>query len=285
MIRRSLIPQLQVLTAGVLLAPVFLPAQQSSSAPNIVTTPSPGAEEGGAPAQGGDNNQADLPGSEAAPGDLPVPVSRDHFAALMENSPFLRPLNPSSQLILTGLARIEEETIATVLDLDTGATHLVSGKTNSEGWQLMEVKGDHSDIKSLTAHIRLAGAGVVPIHYQEAPPPGSIGTHGVRVSNQIGNGTPGGGTGPHGGPDPGVLTPDQLADARRAARNIRDGFQADGYGDRETIPPEVISKIAQLSTAQREAINVKMFEYRNRGLGMQERKQIYNNLLDRAIRR
>ncbi|MDC0263007.1 hypothetical protein OAK50_01845, partial [Verrucomicrobiales bacterium] len=105
------------------------------------------------------------------------------------------------------------------------------------------------------------------------------------VSSKIGNGTPGGGTGPHGGPDPRVLTPDQLSDARNAARNIRDGFQADGYADKQPIPPEVISKVSRLSVKQRESINVKMFEYRNRGLGMPERQKIYNRLLDRELER
>ncbi len=74
-----------------------------------------------------------------------------------------------------------------------------------------------------------------------------------------------------------------MNDARNAARNIRDGFQADGYGDRETIPPEVVSKISRLSIDQREKINVKMYEYRNRGLGMPERQQIYNRLLDQSL--
>jgi hypothetical protein len=36
---------------------------------------------------------------------------------------------------------------------------------------------------------------------------------------------------------------------------------------------------------QRESINVKMFEYRNRGLGMPERQKIYNRLLDRELGR
>jgi hypothetical protein len=75
-----------------------------------------------------------------------------------------------------------------------------------------------------------------------------------------------------------------MNDARNAARNIKEGFKADGYGDNQTIPPEVVSKISRLSVEQRESINVKMYEYRNRGLGMPERQQIYNRLLDEAVR-
>ncbi|MEM1441721.1 MAG: hypothetical protein AAGF67_05230 [Verrucomicrobiota bacterium] len=215
---------------------------------------------------------------------LPEPVSEDSFSGLKSHSPFSRNLNLSSSLILTGVARIEENMVATMFDVETRETIVVSEKGNDRGWQLVEVKGDESDIESLTAQIRVAGAELVSVRYDKAPP-GRMGIQGVRVSSQIGDGTPGGGTGPHGGPDPRVLTPDQLADARNAARNIREGFQADGYADRETIPPNVVNKISRLSVSQRESINVKMFEYRNRGVGMSERIQIYNRLLDREVAR
>lgn len=214
---------------------------------------------------------------------LPSPVSGEQFAELRERSPFVRNLNLSRSLILTGVARIEGEAVATMLDLENLTSHIVTTESNEQGWQLVEVKGDPSDIENLTAQIKVGGADVVSVRYGKGPV--IKGPNGVAVSTRIGDGSPGGGTGPHGGPDPRVLTPDQLADARNAARNIRDGFQADGYGDRETIPPEVVSKISRLTLQQRESINVKMFEYRNRGLGMPERKQIYNRMLDQALER
>ncbi|MCB1229501.1 MAG: hypothetical protein KDN19_04510 [Verrucomicrobiae bacterium] len=224
--------------------------------------------------------------SELTADGLPVPVTSDNFSELTEHSPFLRPLNLSQSLILTGIARIEDETVATMLDSETYQSYVVTREPNRDGWQLVEVNGDLSDLETLTARIKVAGAEVVSVRYEESPPTPK-GTNGrpVMVSSRIGDGTRGGGTGPHGGPDPRVLTPDQLSDARNAARNIRDGFKADGYGDRETIPPEVVSKISRLSVQQRESINVKMFEYRNRGLGMPERKKIYNNLLDQELKR
>ena len=233
----------------------------------------------------GDGSSADRSAGDSKfrSGFLPVPVSEEVFSDLMEHSPFLRTLNLPRSLILTGVAEIEGETVATMLDLDTQQAYVVSEQTNGEGWQLVELKGDKSDIETLTAQIRVAGSEIVSIRYEKAPPVSGI--KGVAVSTRIGNGTPGGGTGPHGGPDPRVLTPDQLADARNAARNIKDGFQADGYADRQTIPPEVVSKISRLSVKQRESINVKMFEFRNRGLGMPERVQIYNRLLDRELGR
>ncbi len=226
--------------------------------------------------------EGDLP-SDLRDQFLPRPVTRENFSELKERSPFLRNLNLAKSLILTGVARIEGEAVATMLDLETERCYLVSQEINEEGWQLMEVKGDPSDIETLTAQIRVGGTEVVSIRYEKSPI--TKGISGVTVSSRVGNGTAGGGTGPHGGPDPRVLTPDQMSDARNAARNIRSGFQADGYADNQAIPSEVVSKISKLSIQQRESVNVKMFEYRNRGLGMPERQKIYNRLLDQELGR
>jgi len=227
----------------------------------------------------GDANSTGLSPSFAD--SLPVPVTREDFSELRERSPFLRTLNISQSLILTGVARLEGDTIATLYDFESRQSYVVSQESSPEGWQLVEVQGDQSDLETLTARVKIGGAEVISIRYDEAPAT-TAGSSSVQVSTRVGDGTRGGGTRPHGGPDPRVLTPDQLADARNAARNIREGFQADGYGDRETIPREVVEKISRLSVDQREGINVKMFEHRNRGLGMSERKKIYNGLLDRA---
>ena len=192
----------------------------------------------------------------------------------------------SRSLILTGMARIENKTVATMINLETRESFTLSeGETNPQGWQLVEISGDPADVETLSARVKVTGSEVVSIRYQKSPPSVTIAGSGGKaiVSNRVGNGTPGGGTGPHGGPDPRVLTPDQMADARNGARNIRDGFQADGYGDNEAVPPAVVNKLSRLTVQQREGVNVKMFEYRNRGLGMQERQQIYNRLLDREL--
>lgn len=224
--------------------------------------------------------------TEPASFGLPDRVTAENFAALKQHSPFLRTLDLSKSLIITGVARIDAEPVATLLDLETRKTSVVSRDAVSpEGWQLVEVSGNLSDIETLTAKIKMAGGSeIFSVRYEEVPPPAK-GSGGTTGSNRLGNGTPGGGTGPHGGPDPRVLTPDQRNDARNAARNIREGFQADGYPNNQTIPPEVVSKLSRLSVEQRESINVRMFEYRNRGLGMQERQQIYNRMLDDALRR
>ena len=114
-------------------------------------------------------------------------------------------------------------------------------------------------MESLTARVKVGGSSkVVSIRNKKSPPPVK-GTRNVIVSNRIGNGTNGGGTEPHGCPDPKVLTPGQLADAKRSARDIRGGFQADGYGDNEKVPDHVISKLARLSVEWWESVDVKMF--------------------------
>jgi hypothetical protein len=227
---------------------------------------------------------AQLPG--ANPFGLPEKITDEHFAALRQHSPFVRTLDLSQSLIITGFAQIGGEPVATLFHLETKTSTMVSrNRPSPEGWMLVDVSGDPSDLETLTASITGGGGGeVFSVRYDKAPPPANGGNRAVG-SGGAGNGTPGGGTGPHGGPDPRVLTPDQLSDARNGARNIREGFQADGYNNNETIPPEVVSKLSRLSVEQRESINVKMYEYRNRGLGMSERKEIYHRLLDEAAGR
>jgi len=217
-------------------------------------------------------------------GVLPAPVTLKSFAELKERSPFVRSLNVNKSLILTGMAQIEEQTVATLLDVETRQSYtLVQGEVTEEGWQLVEINGDPSDVESLMAKVKVDGVEVVSIRYEKAPIVKG-GARGAVVSTKVGNGTPGGGLEPHGGPDPRVLTPDQLKDARNAVRDIKGGFKADGYADNTAIPPEVLSKVSKLSLQQREKVNVKMYEYRNRGLGMQERQKLYNGLLDKELK-
>lgn len=280
----GLILPVQVLIAISIFATLSLSSPTPLAGAEVVAAVSPAREkDAGTVVEHDDGTAGAIPLSDSPADSLPVPVTRDDFAELREHSPFLRTLNVSRSLILTGVARIEGDTIATLYDFESRQSYVVSQEASPEGWQLVEVKGDQSDLETLTARVKVAGAEVISIRYDEAPAT-TAGSSSVQVSTRIGDGSRGGGTGPHGGPDPRVLTPDQLADARNAARNVREGFQADGYGDNQTIPREVVEKASRLSVDQRESINVKMFEYRNRGLGMQQRQKIYNGLLDRATK-
>ena len=208
---------------------------------------------------------------------LPQPVTEKNFAALKDQSPFLRSIGLSESIVVTGVAQMDGDVFASLFDLESRQTYLVGEEANSEGWQLVGIKGDRTDLESVTARIKIAGNEVVSIRYEKlSAKVFKISSSGISKSK-----SDGGGTGPHGGPDPRKLTRDQMDDAKRGAHHYREGFQADGYPDKP--PPATVAKLSRLSTPLREAINVKMFEHRNRGLGLPERAKIYEGLLDRAL--
>ena len=211
---------------------------------------------------------------------LPVPVTKENFAALKDQSPFLRSIGLSKSIVLTGIAQLEEGVFATLFNLETRESYLVGKEANHDGWQLVGINGDQSNLETLTARIKIAGNEVVSIRYEKLP------ARAFKRSGSLyrGGKRRGDGTGPHGGPDPRMLTPEQMADAKNGARNYRDGFKADGYPDNTKLPASTIAKLSELSPQQRETINIKMYEYRNRGLGMPERQRIYENVLDRTLR-
>jgi hypothetical protein len=47
----------------------------------------------------------------------------------------------------------------------------------------------------------------------------------------------------------------------------------------------MVAKLSRLSTGQREEINREMLGHRNRGLGLDDRRKIYEGLVDRAVQR
>jgi hypothetical protein len=205
----------------------------------------------------------DMPAPDA---DLPAPVTDGHFSALMGNSPFIRPLGLSQSLVLTGVARVGNEVIATLFNAESRESFVVTQESNHLGWQLMGVAGNQEDLASLTAQIKVAGTEVVSIRYEKLP------------ADQMRRkpGTPGSGGGMRA-----PVTKEQVDEAKFAAVNYREGFQADGYPRQP--PPETVAKLAKLSVQQREDINRHMFELSNRGLGLEERRQIYEKMLDRSM--
>ena len=209
--------------------------------------------------------------------DLPEPVSEENFEALKGQSPFLRSIGLSESIVVTGVAETDGEVYASLFDVDSRQSYFVGEEINSEGWQLVGIKGDQSDLESVTARIKIAGNEIVSLRYEKLPAK----AFSIKAVSTNKKNSSGGGTGPHGGPDPRKLTADQMADAKRGAHHYREGFQADGYPDKP--PASTIAKLARLSPQTREAINVKMYEYRNRGLGMPERAKIYEGFLDRAL--
>jgi hypothetical protein len=201
-------------------------------------------------------------------GAIPQPMKDEDFDALVMNPPFTRTLGVSDSLILTGIAQFEKDVVATLLDTKTMESQVVSRTANFQGWQLVGVEGNPDAIQTWRARIQIPGGEVVSIRYQKPPPiPAKKSSSGKS-----------GGTGTGGKAPP--LSSSQLDAAKNAAVNYKEGFDADGYP--KAPPPEMVAKLSRLSTSQREDINRTMFGYRNQGLGLDERRKIYEGLVDRA---
>jgi hypothetical protein len=71
-----------------------------------------------------------------------------------------------------------------------------------------------------------------------------------------------------------------MEEAKKSAVNYREGFSGDGYPRQP--PPEVVEKLSRLSVGQREEINRQMIGLFSRGMAQQDRRRIYDNLVDRA---
>lgn len=201
-----------------------------------------------------------LAGTGSGPAEDPPPVSADDFTALTTNSPFLRSLDLSQSLILTGIARIESELYATLFDRETRETHIVSKSANVLGWRMVEVAGNSSDLETVTARIALSGGEVFTVRFDE---------------NQLkqGEGKPGGGP----GAVPGQSNPDS------PANNYREGIRGDGF--RGPPPPEIVEKLSRMTESQREQIILRIQEIREKNpeISSEERRTIFNRMLDREL--
>lgn len=204
-------------------------------------------------------------------GTLPQPLKSGLFDELLLNSPFNRAVGISDSLILTGVVQLNNEVFATLLDTKTMLSQMVSKTPNAEGWLLMEVRGDPAKIKTCTARIQIRGGEVVSIRYQDPPP--------KAARTVFGGGGPGGSSGSNNNLPP--LSASQVEEAKNAAVNYREGFTSDGYPRQP--PPEMVEKLSRLSVGQREDINRQMIGIRNQGLGMEERRRIYEDLVNRSM--
>lgn len=209
----------------------------------------------------------------AEDGAIPRPLNEEDFDALVANPPFTRTLGVSDSLILTGVAQFEKDVVATLLDTKTMESQVVSKTANFQGWQLVGVEGDPAEMLTWSARIQIPGGEIVSIRYQKPPP-----IPAKKFAGKNGGSSSGGGSGGNAPP----LSSSQLDAAKNAAVNYKEGFDADGYPRQP--PPEMVAKLSRLSTSQREDINRTMFGYRNQGLGLDERRKIYENLVDRATR-
>lgn len=217
-------------------------------------------------------------GAETAPGasspddngGMPQPLKQELFEGLLTNPPFTRSLGLSDTLILTGVARFDNEVHATLLDTKTMESQVVSQKPNREGWQLIGIGGDPALMHTWSAKIQIKGGEVAVIRYGKPPP---------KPKRPIGGG--GGFSGGPGGSQA-PLSPSEQAEAKQAAVNYREGFSSDGYPRQP--PPEMVEKLSRMSVEQREAINREMIGIRNRGMSMEERRRIYEDMVNRTSR-
>ncbi len=188
-----------------------------------------------------------------------APATEDDFSALKTSSPFLRSLDLSESLILTGIARIQGDVFATLLDRETKETHVVSPSANTLGWRMVGIAGNQSDLGTVTAQISVAGGEVFSVRFDE---------------NQLkpGESRPGGG--PGSGSSSGSDSP---------AGNYREGISGDGF--RGPPPPEIVEKLSRMSEGERESMIRRIIEFReqHREIGSDERRVIINRMLDRAL--
>jgi hypothetical protein len=97
--------------------------------------------------------------------DLPQPLDLSVAAPLVDKPPFTRALNLSESLLLTGVAYVDGKPVATVKDVTTNKSYLVSEEPNAQGWRLA---GASPSAQLDRAEVRLMiGTEIVPIRYSE----------------------------------------------------------------------------------------------------------------------
>lgn len=197
---------------------------------------------------------------------VPEAVAAEDFSALRTQSPFLRSLNLSDLLILTGFAEVENESVATIMNRETKETYVVSSKINSQGWRMVDLKTDE-DLEKVAAKVAIDGGEVVTVRYSdlqlkpgEAKPAAGPSTEPAGGASALAMRRPGFG-GP-GGPGGG--------EGRR------------GSGP----PPEMREKMEKLSEDQRRKLFEQMNELRQKNpeMSWEERGRVFNEAMDRMLK-
>jgi hypothetical protein len=188
---------------------------------------------------------------------LPEALTAQHFAALRSHSPFLRSLDLSKTIVLTGVAQVDGELVATVFDRESKKTQVVSQTTNARGWHLVDVVGDQNRLESMTAQIAVSGGEVISVRFDPS-------------QNKV--------TPKASGPK---IPADQAEYIAAQARNYRQGISGDGH--RGPPPAELVKKLSQLSEQQRGAVIYQIREMRNKGVSNEDRQKAIVQLADRAL--
>ena len=191
---------------------------------------------------------------------VPIGVATEDFTALKGQSPFLRSLNLSDSLVLTGFADVEGERVATIMNRETKQTYVVSSQINSQGWKMVDLKTD-ADLEKVAAKVAVDGGEVVTVRYAN-----------IEVKTGEAKPAPGPSTETNG-------SPTAIMEARRARFG---GPRGPGMGG---PPPEIREKMEKLSDDQREKLFNKMRELREKSPDMswEERGKVFNEALDKMV--
>jgi hypothetical protein len=194
---------------------------------------------------------------------VPIGVATEDFTALKGQSPFLRSLNLSDSLVLTGFADVEGERVATIMNKETKQTYVVSSQINSQGWKMVDLKTD-ADLEKVAAKVAVDGGEVVTVRY-------------ANIDLKTGEAKP--------APGPSTETngsPTAIMEERRGRFGGPGGPRGPGMGG---PPPEIREKMEKLSEDQREKLFNKMRELREKSPDMswEERGKVFNEALDKML--
>lgn len=193
----------------------------------------------------------------------PEPITEEDFTELNSNSPFLRPLDLSNSLVLTGLARVDGEVYATLHDPEAKKTHFVSSSTNEMGWKIVGIEGDQSDLTSVRALISMTGGEVFTVRYTET----QLKPNAQSAGGSSRDGRSGG----------------DRSRYDRDPRDYREGISGDGFRGRP--PKELVDKLSRLSESDRNRVIQQIREIRDRSpdISSEQRQEIFTRMVDRAL--
>lgn len=97
---------------------------------------------------------------------LPTPIDEAHWQVLLTHSPFTRTLFLSESLILTGIARVDENPVATLMDTEAAESIAVSRSPTPRGWKLMELS-DTEDIEKAVAIVLVESGETIKVRYDK----------------------------------------------------------------------------------------------------------------------
>lgn len=188
---------------------------------------------------------------------IPQPVTEENFTALKRSSPFSRSLDPSESVVLTGVARIEGKLYVTVFEKEKEVTRIVSDASDPEGWKLVEMAGNEEELETVTAKVSIMEGESFSVKYGERQlRPAGVSTGRV----------------PGAPPAPRPPRPD---------RDFREGVSGDGF--RGAPPPEIMKKLSMLKEDDRNRLIQQIGQLRDRGVGSEERRGIFQKMVDEAF--